>query len=256
MTFQPQSHTAPAPAGRLAAAAALAILVALGAPAAGPKPSPVDSVEPRIDTHNSRWFFFSSACRPFGMVNLSPDTQTDGDWGAGYLYGDHHIRGFSHIHDWQLAGVPVMPLVGRMSGAEGSDVYKSAFSHDKEVVKPGYHKVLLEDYAVTAELTSTKRVGFHRYSFPASRDAYLLFDVGAKLGPSAIENARLRRVNARELAGFATLAPTPRRKKSATVYFVAQLDHDSQAFGGWQRDGATGKRQLVSGPVAEVAGPD
>ena len=47
---------------------------------------PVDLVYPFLDTANSRWFFFSSACRPFGMVNLSPDTQIDGDWGTGYRY--------------------------------------------------------------------------------------------------------------------------------------------------------------------------
>jgi putative alpha-1,2-mannosidase len=49
-------------------------------------------VNPQIDTHNSRWFYFNSACRPFGMVNLSPDTQTKGSWKSGYLYGDKHIR--------------------------------------------------------------------------------------------------------------------------------------------------------------------
>ena len=39
---------------------------------------PVDLVYPLLDTENSRWFYFSSACRPFGMVNLSPDTQIGG----------------------------------------------------------------------------------------------------------------------------------------------------------------------------------
>ena len=47
---------------------------------------PVDYVEPRIDTRNSRWIFFSSACRPFGMMNLSPDTVLQNDWGSGYIY--------------------------------------------------------------------------------------------------------------------------------------------------------------------------
>lgn len=39
---------------------------------------PVDWVKPQIDTVKPRWFYFNSACRPFGMVNLSPDTQTKG----------------------------------------------------------------------------------------------------------------------------------------------------------------------------------
>jgi len=50
--------------------------------------SPAEWVDPLIDTHQSRWFYFNSACRPFGMVNLSPDTQTKGSWNSGYLYGD------------------------------------------------------------------------------------------------------------------------------------------------------------------------
>ena len=44
----------------------------------------VDLVYPQLDTENSRWFLFTSASRPFGMVNLSPDTQIGGAWGSGY----------------------------------------------------------------------------------------------------------------------------------------------------------------------------
>jgi len=64
--------------------------------------TPADYVNPLIDTHKSRWFFFSSACRPFGLVNLSPDTRVGGDWLYGYLYGDDQIQCFSHVHGWQL----------------------------------------------------------------------------------------------------------------------------------------------------------
>src|SRR3974377_2257103 len=81
--------------------------------------SPANYVDPRIDTHKSRWIYFSSACRPFGMVNLSPDNIVEGDWGASYIYGEKYIRAFSHIHDWQMAGVPVMPVVGKMTGPGG-----------------------------------------------------------------------------------------------------------------------------------------
>lgn len=74
------------------------------------KISPVDMVYPLLDTANSRWFFFSSASRPFGMVNLSPDTEINGAWGSGYRYNTTNIKGFSHIHAWQLSGVSVMPI--------------------------------------------------------------------------------------------------------------------------------------------------
>ena len=65
---------------------------------------PVDYVDPRIDSAHSRWFFFSSACRPFGMVCLNPDTNTKDWWNSGYCYHTQSICGFNHIHEWQLSG--------------------------------------------------------------------------------------------------------------------------------------------------------
>ena len=65
----------------------LLFLFALGAQMAfgqKPKTAPVDMVYPLLDAANSRWFFFNSATRPFGMVNLSPDNAYAGDWGSGY----------------------------------------------------------------------------------------------------------------------------------------------------------------------------
>lgn len=76
--------------------AALILLVIATVPAWADR-QPVDWVRPQIDTVKPRWFYFSSACRPFGMVNLSPDTQTKGDWNAGYRYNDDTIECFSHF---------------------------------------------------------------------------------------------------------------------------------------------------------------
>ncbi|MDP2059067.1 MAG: hypothetical protein Q8J97_04960, partial [Flavobacteriaceae bacterium] len=90
---------------------------------------PVDLVYPQLDTENSRWIFFASACRPFGMVNLSPDNKADTDWGSGYRYEKDSIKFFSHIHGWQLSGVPVMPVNGEFKGHLGSKVYGSKYSH-------------------------------------------------------------------------------------------------------------------------------
>ncbi len=214
---------------------------------------PVDYVDPRIDTHQTRWIFFASASRPFGMVSLSPDTRLDGDWGAGYIYVEPYIRAFSHIHDWQLAGVPVMPLVGRMNGHEGYEAYKAPFSHDDEVVRAGYHKVRLPQSGVTVELTSTTRVGFHRYTFPATPDAYVIFDVGAPIAMTKMADASIRRIGPRQLAGYSTMAPTTRREKTCTVYFVVDVDRDIEAFGGWEK-GEGGK--TVRPGVERVSGAD
>ncbi len=156
----------------------LSLIILLGCSVYAQVQKPIDLVNPFIDTHRSRWFFFSSACRPFGMVNLSPDTDTKESWNSGYLYGSPNIRCFSHIHAWQMSGVAVMPTVGEFKGHLGMDAYQSAFTHEGEIAKPGYHKVKLTDYNVTAELTSTMRVGFHKYTFPKSDESYILFVIG------------------------------------------------------------------------------
>ncbi|MEO6290960.1 MAG: hypothetical protein ABIO76_13615, partial [Ginsengibacter sp.] len=136
------------------------------------KPVPkTDLVEPLVDAANSRFFFFSSATRPFGMVNLSPDMALDGAWNSGYRYNEDTIKCFSHIHGWEISGIPVLPTTGDFKGQLGPAVYGSSYSHQQEIVKPGYHKVVLKDYGITAELTSTTRVGFHRYTFPKTNAA-------------------------------------------------------------------------------------
>ncbi|MCP5112476.1 MAG: glycoside hydrolase family 92 protein, partial [bacterium] len=101
---------------------------------------------------------------------------------------------------------------------------------------------------ITVELTSTKRVGFHRYRYPITDNAYIFFDAGAKLAHGPMQDALVRRVSDRELAGFAVMAPTRRRTKPSTVYFVAQLDQPFSEFGGW-RDG-----QVLSDVTDEVRG--
>jgi putative alpha-1,2-mannosidase len=122
----------------------------------------VDHVYPMLDAANSRWFYFSSACRPFGMVNLSPDMVVKGTWGAGYRYNEDTIRCLSHVHAWQLSGIPVLPVTGQCKGPLGPDHYGSRYTHDNERVHPGYHEIFLESYGINVELTSTTRVGFHR----------------------------------------------------------------------------------------------
>ncbi len=130
----------------------------------------VDLVYPQLDTDNSRWFLFSSASRPFGMVNLSPDTQIGGAWGSGYRYQTDTVKGFSHIHGSQISGLSVMPVTVSRANKDAvfTDFY-SEFSHETERISPGYHLVVLKKYGITAELTSTKRVGLHKYTFPANK---------------------------------------------------------------------------------------
>ncbi|TWT35382.1 Glycosyl hydrolase family 92 [Posidoniimonas corsicana] len=190
-------------------------------------------VNPQIDTHKSRWFYFSSACRPFGMVNLSPDTSTKGSWNSGYLYDDEFVRCFSHIHAWQMSGIPVMPTTGEFRGHLGMDEYKSRYSHDSEIVHPGYHKLTLERYGIDAELTSTCRTGWHRYTFPAGEAGYVLFDTGAFLAHGGVVASSVSRVGPTEIAGWSLMERTSRRPKDTRVFFVARFSRPFEEFLSW-----------------------
>ena len=210
---------------------------------------PVDWVDPLIDTAKPRvrWVFTASASRPFGMVRLSPDTDPRGVWDAGYRYNSQRIHGFSHIHAWQLAGVPVMPTVGPLQGPNGSDAYASKFSHADETVSPGYHSVFLSDYCIRAELAATERAGFHRYTFPAAQQAYILLDLGAELGASRMSDVMVRRVGDAEIEGYVENAPTRRRPKPCRIYFVIRFDKPFQTMGGWGDDAVQDDVGIVSG---------
>lgn len=195
-------------------------------------------VYPHLDTENSRWFFFSSACRPFGMVNLSPDNEIDGAWGSGYRYKTDTIKGFSHIHGWQISGVSVMPITLSDENTNGvfEDFY-SKFSHDDETVTPGYHSLELQRYGIKTELTSTTRVGFHKYTFPENTKSAVLFNLNTILGPSDNAQGELRQISDTEFAGSAVATPTHRRPQEFKVFFRISLDTPVTEL---QKDEATG----------------
>ncbi|MFA9390962.1 MAG: GH92 family glycosyl hydrolase [Prolixibacteraceae bacterium] len=188
----------------------------------------VEFVYPHLDAANSRWFFFSSACRPFGMINLSPDTELGGAWGSGYRYHTEEVKGFSHVHAWQLSGISVMPISLNNSDAimEFKNDYYSTFSHETELVKPGYHKLFLDRYRTSVELTATTRVGFHKYSFPQNSQNYVMFQLGGDLGPSVQVFAEFNQVDARTFNGHIVSGKTFRRPKNVPIHFHVELNTD------------------------------
>ncbi len=189
----------------------------------------VDKVYPLLDSENSRWFYFASACRPFGMVNLSPDTQLGGAWGSGYRYLTDTIKGFSHIHAWQMSGVSVMPIQYDKNPVKHFEDYYSSFDHDHEIAEVGYHKVILERYDIKAELSSTARVGFHRYTFNNhENNSGLIFKLNGLLGPCKLKHGSLELIDNYTIKGVTVNAPTRRRPKDLSVYFIAKLDQPIQ----------------------------
>lgn len=206
------------------------------------KREPVDLVYPLLDTENSRWFFFASANRPFGMVNLSPDTQVDGAWGSGYRHKVDTIRGFSHVHAWQLSGLSVLPVtVGEANNQTVFKDFKSKFSHETEKVSPGYHHVELDKYGIAVELTSTKRVGFHRYTFTNNEQPAILFNLNGMLGPNQTTDGVLRKIKDKTFAGELVIAPTHRRPKPVKLFFHISLSTKIKSI---DRDPETGNYLL------------
>ncbi len=209
-------------------------LVLLLFPACGSKSSAgagvtpkVDKVYPFLDAANSRWFFFSSACRPFGMVNLSPDTELNGAWGSGYRYETDTIKGFSHVHAWQMSGLSIMPVlydVGQET--ERMTDYFSAFKHQEEKASPGFHQLKLDRYDIGVKLTSTQRVGFHQYDFQQAGQRGLVFNLGGPMGPSRMKGGKLEKVSDKVLRGEVVNAPTRRRPRDFTVFFYIELDQE------------------------------
>jgi len=143
---------------------------------------------------------FPGATSPFGMVQLSPQTNfevmfnKDGNYNtkayeycAGYQYRDSTIIGFAHTNlsgtrHSDLGDFLVMPTTGDLvlnplKLAKDDKGFCSTFSHENEVASPGYYKVTLDKYNITAELTATERVGFHQYTFPKSNDAHIILDM-------------------------------------------------------------------------------
>ncbi len=148
-------------------------------------------VDPYIGT-GDHGHVFMGANVPFGLVQLGPTNITEGwDWVSGYHISDSTIWGFTHMHlngtgIGDLLDVGFMPVVGNVRLGKGvitdpnSGMY-SLFNRDKETAKAGYYAVHLDRYNIDVELTATKRVGFHKYTFPASEEAKVVIDLKTKL---------------------------------------------------------------------------
>jgi predicted alpha-1,2-mannosidase len=190
-----------------------------------------DYVDPLIESSKSRYFYFNSACRPFGMVNLSPDTILEGEWSSGYRYDEPYIRGFTHVHDFGVGGLLIMPTVGNIDPTQGPENWKSHFSHRKEIAKAGYHQVYLDRYHIRAELTSSTRVGFHQYTFDNPGYARIIVSLGGQLGGAIMKDGYLKRVGSTEIDGWVNEQTYVGMRK---LFFVIQFDMPFEQLIGWR----------------------
>lgn len=153
---------------------------------------------------------YPGATTPYGMVQLSPDIGTPGwDRIAGYYYPDTIISGFSHTHltgtgAGDLYDILVMPSNSKSNKRIKENGYRpySTFSHDKEKASPGYYSVDLLDFDIKAEMTATRRVGIHRYTFPQDDSTKIHIDLGYALNWDKPTDTYLEVVNDTFIRGY------------------------------------------------------
>lgn len=169
-------------------------------------------VDPYIGT-GGHGHVFMGANVPFGLVQLGPTNVSTGwDWCSGYHYSDSTILGFGHMHlsgtgIGDLGDINLMPVVGEVALERGtlpdhSTGLYSYFSHNKEVAKAGYYAVHLDRFGIDVELTATKRVGFHKYNFPNSEDARIIFDLEKGVGWDAPMEGFIQQENDTVVSGY------------------------------------------------------
>ena len=164
---------------------------------------------------------YPGATLPFGMVQLSPDTRIDGSWDgcSGYHFSDSLLYGFSHTH---LSGTGVsdygdilfVPTTSKpiLNGKQ----YSIGFSHKNEKASAGFYSVALND-GINVELTTTTRVGFHKYTFPNKKDNWIILDLSHR--DKTIET-KLKIISKTKIEG---MRRSDAWAKDQHIYFVAEF---------------------------------
>lgn len=238
----------------------IAATVLLAACGAGEK-TPADYVNPIVGASTSPSAgkslhglgkTFPGSCTPFGLVQLSPDTKTGGDNGPGYSWHHNTIEGFSFIHmsgiGWygDFGNFLVMPTTGPLHTFKGTEEqpeegYRSRFSHEREVAEAGYYSVVLDDYDIKTELTSSPRAGILRFTFPESGQSRIQIDLARRIGGSSDEQY-VEVVDDHTIRGWMRCTPqcggwgNGDGNANYTVYYYCQFDKALQNYGVWSAD--------------------
>jgi predicted alpha-1,2-mannosidase len=191
------------------------------------------------------------ATTPFGLVQLSPDTNTGGDNGNGYSWFNKTIEGFSFTHlsgvGWggDLGNFLVMPTTGPLKTFKGSEAnvdegYRSRFSHDNEVAKAGYYSVVLDKYNVKAELTAAPRSGILRFTFPKNELSRIQIDLSRRVGGTSVEQY-VKVENDHTISGWMKCTPDGGGWGNGarvwyTVYFYCEFSKPLTHYGVWSAE--------------------
>lgn len=214
----------------------IAALAAACSRPAGPE-SLTRWVDPKIGT-GGHGHVFVGANVPFGLVQVGPTSiPQEWDWCSGYHESDSTVIGFSHTHlsgtgIGDLFDITVMPVTGEVTYARGTadDPASGLWSYadrTREVARPGYYSVPLTRYGITAEMTATERVGLHRYTFPASADAAVVFDLENGGCWDKATETHIEQEGDRSITGWRYSTGWAKDQK---VYFAAEFSKPFEKF--------------------------
>jgi len=226
--------------------------------------TPADYADTKMGTAHSRWMIAPGPWMPFSMVKLSPDNQ-NGGWQAGYDPIFETIGGFSHIHEWTMAGLCLMPTNGELKTQVGDEKkpdtgYRSRLNKETEEAPIGYYKAELTDYKITAELTATTRCSFQRYTFPKDKEgSRVLIDLQTPAEYDYnLEEVQIKKVNDHRIEGFSKqLSPNTWSggiSQEYIVHFVMEFDQPIKNFGVWSEKGILDKTDILQLKNCEDAG--
>lgn len=206
-----------------------------------------------------------TGCYSVWHGKLAPSTDAHlgnpGGWQAvGYDFRHTSIEGFANFHEFQVGGVVFAPTVGELQTVPGElenpdGGYRSRFDKKDEVAAPGYYSVLLKDYGVKAELTAMKRVGFHRYTYPKTELANLIFDIGNKQGESGeVKDAEVQYFEDGRVEGYVITSPVYvniyQKGADVRMYFSAVLNKKPVQVGTFVKDVVNPGKHQEKGPGA------
>jgi len=201
---------------------------------------PVSWVDPYIETTRGRYFYFVTGSQPFGMISAAPLTRNKNQFGGGYNYNSTEILGFPQIHCWMLSGITLMPTTGTIDPNKGEQGWKSKFSHESEIVQPGYHRLYLDDYDMWVEQTAGDRVSFYRYTYTKNELTNILVNLGGYLGETTMTDARVEKISNTRIEGSVnTTGRLWGGPENVRIYFAIDFEKPFAKLNSWD-----GKHEL------------
>lgn len=203
-------------------------------------------------------FTYPGATMPFGMIQWSPDTEL-GLRKGGYSDADARISDFSVDH---ISGAgctygedfAMMPISGPQPTAppDKRNAFALPFSHTNEQATPGYYGVTF-DNGLKAELTTTMRTGFGRFTYPAHNPASMMINAASDINTSDASsisvNPATHEIFGESTGGYFCHARN-RQRDIRTIYFYAVFDHAFASFSTWSGDTLTSSATNGAGPTS------